>query len=163
ILVDLQVRPHAGVNTLILAIGAALANLIGTTGASMLLIRPLLRVNARRANNRHLPVFFIFIVANLGGLLTPLGDPPLSLRLLHASRAAASRRLTCLCAGGVLRSGRMATIARTGGYSRRMDRRRGESAIARPHQHCFLGRHPHRGAVTVAAGRRASTVAQSIL
>jgi len=86
ILVDVQVRPHAGVNTLILAIGAALASLIGTTGASMLLIRPLLRINARRANNRHLPVFFIFIVANLGGLLTPLGDPPLYLGFLRGVR-----------------------------------------------------------------------------
>jgi Na+/H+ antiporter NhaD/arsenite permease-like protein len=86
ILVDVQVRPHAGVNTLLLAVGAVLANLIGTTGASMLLIRPFLRINARRTNNRHLPVFFIFVVANLGGLLTPLGDPPLYLGFLRGVR-----------------------------------------------------------------------------
>jgi len=62
-----------------LGIGAILANLIGTTGASMVLIRPYLRANARRRAKAHLVVFFILIVANAGGLLTPLGDPPLYL------------------------------------------------------------------------------------
>lgn len=75
--------PSPVVNTLFLAVGAVLANLIGTTGASMLLIRPFLRINARRIRTRHLPVFFIFVVSNLGGLLTPLGDPPLFLGFLH--------------------------------------------------------------------------------
>ena len=62
-------------------IGAVLANLIGTTGASMVLIRPFLRANAQRRRKAHLVVFFILIVANTGGLLTPLGDPPLYLGL----------------------------------------------------------------------------------
>jgi Na+/H+ antiporter NhaD/arsenite permease-like protein len=74
---DLPPRPVT--NTALLAVGAVLANLIGTTGASMLLIRPLLRINAQRQHQAHLPVFFIFVVGNLGGLLTPLGDPPLFL------------------------------------------------------------------------------------
>jgi Na+/H+ antiporter NhaD/arsenite permease-like protein len=69
-------------NTAILAIGAVLANLIGTTGASVVLIRPLLRANRRRHRKAHIVVFFIFVVANCGGLLTPLGDPPLFLGFL---------------------------------------------------------------------------------
>lgn len=69
-------------NTALLATGAVLANLIGTTGASMVLIRPLLRANAERRDKVHLVVFFIFIVSNCGGLLTPLGDPPLFLGFL---------------------------------------------------------------------------------
>jgi Na+/H+ antiporter NhaD/arsenite permease-like protein len=69
-------------NTVILAIGALLASVIGTTGASILLIRPLLRANAPRRNTVHIVVFFIFIVSNCGGLLTPLGDPPLFLGFL---------------------------------------------------------------------------------
>jgi len=71
------------VNTAILGIGAVLANLIGTTGASMVLIRPLLRANEGRHHRMHAVVFFIFVVANTGGLLTPLGDPPLYLGFLH--------------------------------------------------------------------------------
>ena len=71
------------VNTAFLAVGAVLANLIGTTGASMLLIRPYLRANHRRQRRAHLCVFFIFIVSNIGGLLTPLGDPPLFLGFLR--------------------------------------------------------------------------------
>lgn len=71
------------VNTSILIIGNLIASLIGTTGASMLLIRPLLRANAGRKRNAHVVVFFIFIVSNIGGLLTPLGDPPLFLGYLQ--------------------------------------------------------------------------------
>ncbi|MFM8981019.1 MAG: sodium:proton antiporter [Planctomycetia bacterium] len=71
-----------GVNTAILAVGAVLASFIGTTGASMLLIRPLLRANERRERKTHIVVFFIFIVSNAGGMLTPLGDPPLFLGFL---------------------------------------------------------------------------------
>ena len=78
---DLQGKPL--VNTLLLAAGAVLANVIGTTGASVLLIRLLLRINKHRVHKRHLPIFFIFIVSNLGGLLTPLGDPPLFLGFLN--------------------------------------------------------------------------------
>lgn len=69
-------------NAGLLAVGAVLANVIGTTGAAMLLIRPFLRANARRRHRTHLVVFFILIVANAGGLLTPIGDPPLYLGFL---------------------------------------------------------------------------------
>jgi len=70
------------VNTGMLGLGAVLANLLGTTGASVLLIRPLLRANQRRKRVAHIVIFFIFIVANCGGLLTPVGDPPLLLGFL---------------------------------------------------------------------------------
>ncbi len=70
------------VNTAMLAIGAVLSNLLGTTGASVLLIRPLLRANQRRKRVAHVVIFFIFIVGNCGGLLTPIGDPPLLLGYL---------------------------------------------------------------------------------
>jgi Na+/H+ antiporter NhaD/arsenite permease-like protein len=71
-----------GLNTAILAIGAVLASFMGTTGASMLLIRPLIRANDNRQHKAHVVVFFIFIVSNAGGSLTPLGDPPLFLGFL---------------------------------------------------------------------------------
>jgi Na+/H+ antiporter NhaD/arsenite permease-like protein len=71
------------VNTVFLAIGATLASFIGTTGASMLLIRPMLRANEKRMRKVHIVIFFIFIVSNGGGLLTPLGDPPLFLGFLR--------------------------------------------------------------------------------
>jgi len=70
------------VNSGLLGLGALLASWIGTTGASVLLIRPLLRANAPRVNTTHIVVFFIFVVSNCGGLLTPLGDPPLFLGFL---------------------------------------------------------------------------------
>ena len=76
-------RGSAGVNCAILAVGAVLANVFGTTGASMLLIRPLLRANAQRHRVAHVVVFFIFVVANIGGVLTPIGDPPLFLGYLR--------------------------------------------------------------------------------
>ena len=69
-------------NTGILALGTVLASLMGTTGAAMLLIRPLLRANDNRRHVAHVVVFFIFLVANAGGSLTPLGDPPLFLGFL---------------------------------------------------------------------------------
>ena len=69
-------------NTAILAIGTLLASWMGTTGAAMLLIRPLIRANSHRRNKVHVIVFFIFLVANIGGALTPLGDPPLFLGFL---------------------------------------------------------------------------------
>ncbi len=72
-----------GLNTALLAIGAGLASVMGTTGASMLLIRPLIRANDNRKHVAHVIVFFIFIVANAGGSLTPLGDPPLFLGFLR--------------------------------------------------------------------------------
>ena len=76
-------RPTPLANAGVLGAGAVLANLIGTTGASMLLIRPFLRANRVRSKTRHLPLFFIFIVSNAGGLLTPLGDPPLFMGFLR--------------------------------------------------------------------------------
>ncbi|WP_243319746.1 sodium:proton antiporter [Geothrix sp. SG200] len=69
-------------NTVFLALGGVLANVMGTTGASMVLIRPLLHANRRRRHKVHVVVFFIFVVSNTGGLLTPLGDPPLYLGFL---------------------------------------------------------------------------------
>src|SRR6266481_8501022 len=74
-----EATPH--VNVVFLLIGALLANLLGTTGASMLLIRPWLRMNKYRLTGHHI-VFFIFIVSNVGGSLTPVGDPPLFLGYL---------------------------------------------------------------------------------
>jgi Na+/H+ antiporter NhaD/arsenite permease-like protein len=71
-----------GVNTSFLGIGTLMASLVGTTGASMVLIRPLLRANDDRIHNAHTVVFFIFLVSNIGGSLTPLGDPPLFLGFL---------------------------------------------------------------------------------
>ena len=83
IVLDGDLRGTPSVNTAFLAIGAVLANLIGTTGASMVLIRPFLRTNTERRHTAHLPIFFIFAVSNIGGCLTPLGDPPLFLGFLH--------------------------------------------------------------------------------
>lgn len=71
------------VNTALLALGTALASVMGTTGAAMLLIRPVLRANADRKHVVHVFVFFIFLVANAGGSLSPLGDPPLFLGFLN--------------------------------------------------------------------------------
>ena len=80
---DIQATPK--VNTLILAIGFVLASLMGTTGAAMLLIRPLLATNSQRKYTTHTILFFIALVANTGGLLTPLGDPPLFLLYLRGA------------------------------------------------------------------------------
>ncbi len=78
---DIPGTPRA--NLAVLALGVVLANFVGTTGAAMVLVRPFLRANARRARQGHLPVFFIFVVCNTAGLLTPLGDPPLFLGFLN--------------------------------------------------------------------------------
>lgn len=71
-----------GLNTSILGFGTLIASITGTTGAAMLLIRPIIRANDNRLHNVHVVVFFIFLVANIGGSLTPLGDPPLFLGFL---------------------------------------------------------------------------------
>jgi Na+/H+ antiporter NhaD/arsenite permease-like protein len=71
-----------GTNTAMLAVGTVSASLLGTTGASMVLIRPLIRANQDRRHNIHVFIFFIFLVSNIGGSLTPLGDPPLFLGFL---------------------------------------------------------------------------------
>jgi Na+/H+ antiporter NhaD/arsenite permease-like protein len=78
---DLRGTPQA--NLLVLLVGTLLASWIGTTGAAMLMIRPLLRANEWRQSKVHIVCFFIFLVANIGGSLTPLGDPPLFLGFLH--------------------------------------------------------------------------------
>lgn len=80
-----DIRATPGVNTLFLGIGAILASLMGTTGAAMLLIRPVLETNKQRKHTVHTVLFFIAIVANAGGLLTPLGDPPLFLLYLRGA------------------------------------------------------------------------------
>jgi Na+/H+ antiporter NhaD/arsenite permease-like protein len=72
-----------GLNTGLMAVGALLASVMGTTGASMLLVRPLIRANDNRKHAAHVFIFFIFIVSNAGGSLTPLGDPPLFLGFLQ--------------------------------------------------------------------------------
>lgn len=77
-----SLRGTPAVNTLILLIGTVIASWMGTTGAAMLLIRPIIRANEWRRHRIHIIVFFIFLVANIGGSLTPLGDPPLFLGFL---------------------------------------------------------------------------------
>jgi Na+/H+ antiporter NhaD/arsenite permease-like protein len=79
--IDLYLKGTPFVSTCVLAVGAVFSNLVGTTGASMLLVRPFLRINRGMLREYHV-VFFIFIVSNVGGVLTPLGDPPLFLGYL---------------------------------------------------------------------------------
>jgi Na+/H+ antiporter NhaD/arsenite permease-like protein len=83
ILVTGSLRGTPFVNAAILAFGTAIASIVGTTGAAMILIRPLLRANSARLHNVHVVVFFIFLVANIGGALSPLGDPPLFVGFLR--------------------------------------------------------------------------------
>jgi Na+/H+ antiporter NhaD/arsenite permease-like protein len=83
ILVRGTLKGAPALNTVLLLIGTVLASWIGTTGASMVMIRPVLRANAWRKNKIHVVIFFIFLVSNVGGSLTPLGDPPLFLGFLH--------------------------------------------------------------------------------
>ncbi len=82
IVIKTSVRGSPGLNCIFLVTGAVFASLIGTTGASMVLIRPLIRANRWRSRIAHIFIFFIFLVSNIGGLLTPLGDPPLFLGYL---------------------------------------------------------------------------------
>ena len=79
IMVDKKASPIT--NVVLLAVGAVIANIIGTTGASLLLIRPFIRLNKNRIKPYHI-IFFIFVVSNIGGSLTPIGDPPLFLGFL---------------------------------------------------------------------------------
>ena len=78
-----DIRALPSVNTGFLALGAVLASFVGTTGASMILIRPLLQTNSERTRVRHTVVFFIFLVSNIGGCLLPIGDPPLFMGYLQ--------------------------------------------------------------------------------
>ena len=82
ILVAGNIHGTPAMNALLLVIGALLASVVGTTGASMILIRPMIRANDNRPFNAHVVIFFIFLVSNVGGSLTPLGDPPLFLGFL---------------------------------------------------------------------------------
>lgn len=82
VLVKGNLHGSPALNTSILGIGALIAGVAGTTGAAMLLIRPVIRANDNRLHNVHVIIFFIFIVGNMGGALTPLGDPPLFLGFL---------------------------------------------------------------------------------
>lgn len=103
ILIRGTLRGSPPVNAMIMLVGTGLAAWIGTTGATVLLIRPLLRANRRRRYRAHTVVFFIFLVANIGGALTPLGDPPLFLGFLHGvpffwtMRLLAETALTTAC------------------------------------------------------------------
>ena len=83
ILVSGDIRATALGNVTILALGTVMASVVGTTGAAMILIRPLIRANLARPRNAHVVVFFIILVANVGGALSPLGDPPLFVGFLH--------------------------------------------------------------------------------
>src|SRR5882672_1665495 len=83
ILVTGNLRGTPLVNTAILVFGTVFVSVVATTGAAMILIRPLIRANAARLNNTHVIVFFIILVANVGGALSPLGDPPLFVGFLH--------------------------------------------------------------------------------
>ena len=81
IMINVDKKGTPGGNSAILLVGAVIANIIGTTGASMLLIRPFIRVNKGRIKPYHI-IFFIFVISNIGGSLTPIGDPPLFLGFL---------------------------------------------------------------------------------
>ena len=83
ILVTGNLRGTPLTNSTILAFGTLIASVVGTTGAAMILVRPLIRANAARLHNVHVVIFFIFLVANIGGALSPLGDPPLFVGFLH--------------------------------------------------------------------------------
>ena len=84
IVVTGSLRGTPVMNSMLLLIGTVLASWVGTTGASMVMIRPVLRANRDREKKAHVVCFFIFLVANIGGALTPLGDPPLFLGFLHS-------------------------------------------------------------------------------
>lgn len=83
ILVAGNIHGTPAMNAALLLIGACLASVVGTTGASMIMVRPMIRANDNRAFNAHVIVFFIFLVSNIGGSLTPLGDPPLFVGFLR--------------------------------------------------------------------------------
>jgi Na+/H+ antiporter NhaD/arsenite permease-like protein len=83
VLVTGTLRGGPLMNAGILLLGTAMASIVGTTGAAMILVRPLIRANAARKNNAHVVIFFIFLVANIGGALSPLGDPPLFVGFLR--------------------------------------------------------------------------------
>jgi Na+/H+ antiporter NhaD/arsenite permease-like protein len=83
ILVSGDLRGTPWTNTAILALGTSIASIVGTTGAAMILVRPLVRANLARPHNAHVVIFFIILAGNVGGALSPLGDPPLFMGFLH--------------------------------------------------------------------------------
>ena len=83
ILISGSIRTSPWTNVGILALGTVMASFVGTTGASLILVRPLIRANDRRRHNVHVIIFFILLAGNIGGALTPLGDPPLFVGFLH--------------------------------------------------------------------------------
>lgn len=83
ILITGSIRTSPWINLGIVALGTIIASLVGTTGASLILIRPLIRANEKRRHNVHVIIFFIILAGNIGGALTPLGDPPLFVGFLH--------------------------------------------------------------------------------
>ncbi|WP_456713115.1 sodium:proton antiporter [Bradyrhizobium sp. USDA 4353] len=83
ILVSGDIRGTPATNTAILALGTIIASIVGTTGAAMILVRPLIRANLPRPHNVHVMIFFIILAANVGGALSPLGDPPLFVGFLR--------------------------------------------------------------------------------
>ena len=89
--IRLNLSPTPFANTMMLLLGYLLASVMGTTGAVLLMVRPLLRMNEHRAHKAHLMLFFIAIVANCGGLLTPLGNPPLFMLFLRGVPLSGSR------------------------------------------------------------------------
>lgn len=135
------------VNASFLGIGAISASLIGTTGASMLLIRPLLDANRERQIKTHIVIFFILIVSNCGGLLTPLGDPPLYLGYLNGVPFSFPMRLwpAWLLAVGMLLTGFVI-------WDRRMHARETPVALARDEQHATGIRIDGKANVLVALG-----------
>ena len=152
ILVTGNLRGTPLVNTAILAFGTAIASVVGTTGAAMILIRPLLTANAARLHNVHVVVFFIFLVANIGGALTPLGDPPLFVGFLHGVdffwtaqhlwlRDRAGRRAR---AADLRRARRLVLSQGPAGHDRRRDQAAREPAGLRPHQSRADRRHHRR-------------------
>jgi Na+/H+ antiporter NhaD/arsenite permease-like protein len=83
ILISGSIRTSPWTNVGIVALGTVMASFVGTTGASLILVRPLIRANERRRHNVHVIIFFVLLAGNIGGALTPLGDPPLFVGFLH--------------------------------------------------------------------------------
>ncbi|MCC6095274.1 MAG: sodium:proton antiporter, partial [Eubacterium sp.] len=88
---DLAGSPR--VNVILLLIGTLLSSFIGTTGSSMLMIRPVIQMNSWRSRRHHIMIFFIFLISNIGGCLTPVGDPPLLMGFMQGVPFAWSFRL----------------------------------------------------------------------
>ena len=132
ILVTGNLRGTPLVNGAILAFGTLIASVVGTTGAAMILIRPLIRANAARLHNVHVIVFFIILVANIGGALSPLGDPPLFVGFLHGVdffwTTPASARTDCAgrrrCAGDLSAARPVVLPQGPAGHDGRRNRRR---------------------------------------